>query len=87
MMRRRYLNDEGVARLRPRPKRYTHADPELIGHYVRVLPTGVKSFLTVGEAYQWLVPSQCSFCGQNSAAQRVATSMPHFQQFRRPSNC
>ena len=45
--RRRYLNDEGVARLRPRPKRYTHADPELIGHYVRVLPTGVKSFLTV----------------------------------------
>ena len=27
--RRRYLNDEGVARLRPRPKRYTHADPEL----------------------------------------------------------
>ena len=45
--RRRYLNDEGVARLRPRAKRYTHADPELIGHYVRVLPTGVKSFLTV----------------------------------------
>jgi len=45
--RRRYLNNEGVARLRPRPKRYTHADPELIGHYVRVLPTGVKSFLTV----------------------------------------
>ena len=33
--RRRYLNDEGVARLRPRAKRYTHADPELIGHYVR----------------------------------------------------
>jgi hypothetical protein len=45
--RRRYLNDEGVARLRPRQKRDTHADPELIGHYVRVLPTGVKSFLTV----------------------------------------
>jgi hypothetical protein len=43
--RRRYLNDEGVARLRPRAKRYTHADPELIGHYVRVLPTGVKKLL------------------------------------------
>ena len=28
-------------------KRYTHADPELISHYVRVLPIGVKSFLTV----------------------------------------
>src|ERR1035438_7310940 len=47
MTRRRYLTDEGVARLQPREKRYIHADPELIGHYVRVLPTGVKSFLTV----------------------------------------
>src|SRR6202051_4035357 len=43
----RHFNSERVARLPPRPKRYTHADPELIGHYVRVLPTGVKSFLTV----------------------------------------
>jgi Arm DNA-binding domain len=32
---------------RPPRRRYTYADPELIGHYVRVLPTGVKSFLTV----------------------------------------
>ena len=36
MTRRRYLTDEGVARLQPREKRYIHADPELIGHYVRV---------------------------------------------------
>jgi hypothetical protein len=33
-----------VAALRPRADRYTVPDPALSGHYVRVMPSGVKSF-------------------------------------------
>ena len=44
---RKTLTDKGVAALRPRPKRYAYADPEMRGHYVRVTPTGAKSFATV----------------------------------------
>ena len=45
--RRRRLTDEAVARLKPKPKRYSVPDPELIGHYVRVMPSGVKSYVAV----------------------------------------
>ncbi len=46
-MPRSSLSDKGVAALKPRPKRYTKSDPELRGHYVRVMPSGAKSFVTV----------------------------------------
>jgi integrase len=46
-MRRRRLTDEAVARLRPKAKRYSVPDPELIGHYVRVMPSGVRSYVAV----------------------------------------
>src|SRR4051794_40568330 len=48
MARRQTLTDAGVAALKPRGKRYylVH-DPELRGHYVKVEPTGTKTFLTV----------------------------------------
>jgi len=45
--RRRRLTDEAVARLKPKAKRYSVPDPELIGHYVRVMPSGVRSFCAV----------------------------------------
>lgn len=41
------LSDTGVAALKPRPTRYAMPDPELRGHYVRVAPTGAKTFATV----------------------------------------
>jgi Arm DNA-binding domain len=44
---RKSLTDKGVAALKPRAARYAHADPELRGHYVRVQPTGAKSFVAV----------------------------------------
>src|SRR5436309_3563519 len=47
MPRRRTLSDAGLAALRPRAARYVVPDPELRGHYVRIAPTGVKSFVTV----------------------------------------
>ena len=44
---RKTLSDKGVAALRPRPKRYAYPDPELRGLWVRVQPSGVKSYVTV----------------------------------------
>src|SRR5262245_44778505 len=46
-MSRKTLTDRGVAALKPRAKLYAFPDPELRGHYVRVMPSGVKSFVTV----------------------------------------
>ena len=46
-MRRKTLSDIGVANLKPRDKRYTYPDPELRGHYVRVMPSGAKSYAVV----------------------------------------
>ena len=45
--RRRGLSDRQVAALRKKAKRYTVADPELKGHYVRVMPTGPNIFVAV----------------------------------------
>jgi integrase len=46
-MRRKTLSDLGVAALKPRASRYAFPDPELRGHYVRVSPTGAKSYAVV----------------------------------------
>ncbi len=47
MARRKNLTDNMVAKLKPGPKRTTLPDPELRGHYVRITPTGAKSFVAV----------------------------------------
>jgi integrase len=44
---RRTLTDAGVRALKPRPKRYAFADPEVRGHWIRVMPSGVKTYATV----------------------------------------
>jgi integrase len=46
-MARRTLTDASIAALKPRAQRYAVADPKLPGHYVRVTPTGAKSFAAV----------------------------------------
>jgi integrase len=45
--RRKNLTDKGVAALKPRPRSYALPDPEMRGHYIRVQPSGHKSFVTV----------------------------------------
>jgi integrase len=45
--RRRGLSDRQVAALPKRVKRYIVPDPELRGHYVRVMPTGPNTFVAV----------------------------------------
>ena len=46
-MSRKSLSDIGVSNLKARPKRYAFPDPELRGHYVRVTPSGSKTFAVV----------------------------------------
>jgi integrase len=43
----RNLTNKAIAALKPRAKQYTHADPQLPGHYIRVSPSGNKSFVAV----------------------------------------
>ncbi len=47
---RRSITDKGIRALKPRAKRYAHPDPELAGHYVRVQPSGAKSFCAVARS-------------------------------------
>src|SRR5262245_30504285 len=46
-MAKRTLTDNMIAGLKPKAKRYAMPDPKLAGHYVRVTPTGAKSFVAV----------------------------------------
>ena len=47
MTKRKTLTDRMVLNLKPGPKRLTMPDPELLGHYVRVTPSGAKSYVAV----------------------------------------
>jgi integrase len=44
---RKTLTDNGVAALKPRASRYTFPDPECRGHYIRVQPSGMRTFIAV----------------------------------------
>jgi integrase len=44
---RKTLTDKGVSALKPRAQRYAFPDPELRGHFIRVQPSGGKSFVAV----------------------------------------
>ena len=46
-MARRTLTDRGVAALKPKAKLYNFADPQLPAHYIRVMPSGRKSYVVV----------------------------------------
>ncbi len=47
MAHRKTLTDTMIAKMKPGPKRLTLPDPELRGHYVRITPTGAKSYCAV----------------------------------------
>jgi integrase len=47
MARRKTLTDDGVLKLPAKRMRYAFPDPEMPGHYVRVMPTGRRSFAAV----------------------------------------
>ena len=51
MAKLKNLTDNMVAKLKPDAKRFTLPDPELLGHYVRVTPTGAKSYVAVARTH------------------------------------
>lgn len=46
-MARKTLTDKSVLALKPRDKLYAQPDPQLPGHYIRVSPTGSRTFVAV----------------------------------------
>jgi integrase len=44
---RKTLSDAGVAALKPRAARYAFPDPEFRGHFIRIQPSGAKSYVAV----------------------------------------
>ena len=50
MVRRKVLTDRMISRIKPGLKRLTISDPELRGHYLRITPTGAKSFVVVARS-------------------------------------
>jgi integrase len=47
MAKRKTLTDTMIRKLKPAAKRLTMPDPEMRGHYIRVTPTGAKSYVAV----------------------------------------
>lgn len=77
---RKTLTDKGVAALKPLPQRYAYADPELRGHYVRIQPSGVKSFVTVARdptsgKQAWTTIGPCDALGIEAAREMARAAL------------
>jgi hypothetical protein len=55
--------DQGVRKLKPRPARYAMPDPELVGHYIMIQPSGVKSCKAIARdpfgKHVWVTVGRC----------------------------
>lgn len=80
---RRSLSDAGVAALKPRAQRYAEPDPELRGHYVRVQPSGAKSFVVVtrdpGGKQVWATIGGADLLGVAEARERAREAIKRVQ--------
>ena len=76
---RKTLTDKGVLALKPRPQRYAYPDPELRGHYVRIQPSGSRSFVTVARTPDgrqvWSVIGAADVMGIDEARKRARTAI------------
>jgi integrase len=88
---RKSLSDIGVSNLKPRAQRYAFADPELRGHYVRVSPSGTKTFAVVArgpdgkQIWATVGPSDVMSIEDarergRRALQRIRDGLPPFEQ-------
>lgn len=84
---RKTLSDKGVAALKARAQRYAYPDPELRGHWVRIFPSGRKSYYAVtrgpdGGKQIWTKTGDADMLIANSRAQareilkRVRAGLP-----------
>jgi integrase len=74
-MARKTLTDKGIAALKPRAARYAHPDPELSGLYVRVQPTGAKTFWCIARNPDgkqiWTLVGDCAVMSIEEARNRA----------------
>ena len=79
MTRRKILTDNMVAKLKPGPKRLTLSDPELRGHYLRITPTGAKSYVAVardpGGKQVWATIGGADVLGIDAARERARSAI------------
>jgi integrase len=88
-MRRKTLSDAGVANLKPRPKRYAFPDPELGGHFIRVTPTGAKSYCAVARdritgKQVWATVGGCDLFGIGEAREKARQAIKRIREGRPP---
>ena len=78
-MARRSLTDKGILALKPRAKLYSFADPQLPGHYVRVMASGSKSFAVVARDPSgkqiWATIGSSSLLGIDEAREKARTAI------------
>ena len=90
-MARKTLSDHRVRAIKPAAKRQTIPDPELSGHYLRVMPSGVKSFVCVvrdGDGRQrWVTLGRADHISVEDSRARardaIAASAPDCRQSSR----
>jgi Arm domain-containing DNA-binding protein len=74
--------------LRPKPKRYSTADPECIGLYIRVMPTAVKSFAVVVRdefgKQRWITVGKVGHIGIEQAREQARTIIARVKAGRSP---
>jgi len=74
-MARKTLTDKGVAALKPRDKLYAFPDPQCPGHYVRVSPSGGKSYVAVARDPNgkqiWTTIGNAAHLGINAARKKA----------------
>ena len=86
MTQRKTLTDNMVTKLKPGPKRQTLADPLLRGHYVRVTPTGAKSYVAVardpGGKQVWATIGGADVLGIDEARERARSAIQRIKDGR-----
>jgi len=74
-MARRSLTDGSVEALKSRDKMYSHPDPALPSFYVRVMPSGVKSYCAVAKdprgKQKWTTIGKTSELGIETAREKA----------------
>ena len=72
---RKTLSDKGVSMLKPRAARYAFPDPELRGFYIRVQPSGSKSYVAVTTDQRrkqlWVTIGNCEVLKINEAREKA----------------
>ncbi len=88
MARRKTLTDNMISKLKPGPKRLTLPDPELRGHYIRVTPTGAKSFVAVardpGAKQIWATIGGADVLTVDEARERARGAIQRIKAGREP---